>query len=95
MVADERRVAPYHDVEIPLDELEELCRAYHVRELAVFGSVPQDDFLPKSDVDVLVEFEPGARIGLFEYDGLQEELEALLDRTVDLVEKTGLKRLSR
>jgi predicted nucleotidyltransferase len=64
-------------------ELEALCRKYHVRKLALFGSVLRDDFRADSDLDVLVEFEPDARIGL-DFISLQEELSALFGRSVDL-----------
>ena len=82
-------------IDIPWEALAELCRTYHVRELSLFGSVLRDDFHAGSDIDILVEFEPGAPIGLIEYIGLQEELSDLLGRTVDLVSKRGLKRLIR
>jgi predicted nucleotidyltransferase len=84
-----------HGIAISMDQLAALCRRYHVRELALFGSVLRDDFRPDSDIDVLVEFEPGAPIGLLEYVGLQNALADLIGRNVDLVEKAGLKRLIR
>lgn len=80
---------------IPMDELDALCRRYHVRELALFGSVLRDDFREDSDIDVLVEFEEGAPIGLLDYVGLQDDLTELFGRKVDLVSKRGLKRLIR
>lgn len=46
---------------------------------------------PDSDIDVLVEFDPSARIGVLKFESLSEELEALLGRKVDLVTKRGLK----
>lgn len=82
-------------IEIPKEGLAEICRRYHVRELAVFGSVLRDDFREDSDIDILVEFEPGAPIGLLEYSALKHELAGLLQREVDLVEKAGLKRFIR
>lgn len=82
-------------VHIPIDELAELCRRYYVRELALFGSVLRDDFREDSDIDILVEFEPGAPIDLIDYIRLQYELADLIGRPVDLVEKTGLKRFIR
>ena len=63
-------------INIPEAELAEICQRYHVRELALFGSVLRDDFRPDSDIDMLVEFEPGARIGFFELARLQRELAA-------------------
>ena len=71
-------------IAIPRDKLAVFCRRNHVRKLALFGSVLRDDFGPESDVDVLVEFEPGARVGLVKMAGLEIELSALLDRRVDL-----------
>jgi hypothetical protein len=66
-------------------EIERLCRRFGVRRLDVFGSVLRDDFDPlKSDIDLLVEFEPDAPT-LHRYFGLREALEDLLDRPVDLV----------
>jgi predicted nucleotidyltransferase len=64
-------------------ELERLCRRYHARRLSLFGSALQGDFGPESDVDVLVEFEPGHTPGLG-FARLQRELSGLLGREVDL-----------
>ncbi len=82
-------------IRIPEKELAEFCRRNQIRRLALFGSVLREDFKPDSDVDVLVDFEPGARIGLFALIGMQEELAALLKRPVDLVPKRGLKHVIR
>lgn len=85
----------YHGVEIPTGALAELCRRYHVRELSIFGSAVRDDFREDSDIDLLVEFEPGASIGLVDYVRLQHALEDLVGRKVDPVSKRGLKPLIR
>lgn len=77
------------------EQLDELCRRYGVRELAVFGSVTRDDFRDESDVDILVEFHSGVHNGLFAFVRLQRELEDLLGRKVNLVPKAGLKPLIR
>jgi predicted nucleotidyltransferase len=71
------------DIEIPRDRIAELCRRWHVRKLAFFGSVLTEDFGPESDVDVLVEFEPGHVPGL-EFVDVQEELSEILGREVHL-----------
>jgi predicted nucleotidyltransferase len=63
--------------------LDDFCRCHHVRKLALFGSVLRDDFGPESDVDVLVEFEPGHIPGLA-FFGMQAELSEILGRRVDL-----------
>ncbi len=71
--------------------IKELCKRYHVRELALFGSAVREDFSPTSDVDVLVEFEPDAEVGFIALSRMQRELSVILRRRVDLVPKNGLK----
>ncbi len=71
-------------IEIDEDSLGEFCRRHRIRRLAFFGSVLRDDFGPGSDVDVLVEFEPGARVGLIGLARMENELSDLLGRRVDL-----------
>ena len=73
--------------------LEELCRRYRVRSLFLFGSAARGDFDPgRSDVDLLVEFEPLAGDGYADaYFGLREALEALFGRDVDLVTLTAVR----
>ena len=70
-------------VVIPKKELAEFCRRHHIRRLAVFGSVLREDFGPDSDVDVLVEFEPGHVPGLA-FFAMERELCELVGRKVDL-----------
>ena len=74
-------------------EVAELCRRFHVRRLDLFGSATGEAFDPsRSDVDLLVEFEPvGAMKALDQYFGLKEALEALFDRQVDLVVASTVK----
>ena len=81
-------------VEIPRSQIAELCRRYRIRKLALFGSVLRDDFGPDSDVDVLVEFEPGHTPG-FGFIAIQDELSALLGRKVDLNTASSLSRYFR
>jgi len=68
-----------------------VCRRYGVKELSLFGSAVRGEARPESDLDMMVEFEPGARIGLIKFESLVEELESLAGRRVDLVTKRGLK----
>lgn len=82
---------PVQLTKLPISELEALCRRYQVRELSLFGSALRDDFGPESDIDLLVEFEPDARIGFMELGRLEQELEALLGFPIDLVPKSGLR----
>ena len=51
------------NVHVPREELAEFCRRNHIRKLSLYGSVLRDDFRPDSDIDVLVEFEPGHVVG--------------------------------
>lgn len=78
-------------LELPIDRIADVCRRYGVRELAVFGSAARVDLRPESDVDFLVEFIPGTRIGLVKFASLAQELTGVIGRTVDLVTKPGLK----
>ena len=70
-------------IEIPMDRIAEFCQRNHIRRLALYGSVLREDFGPESDVDVLVEFEPGARVGL-SFFTMQDELSDMLGRRVDM-----------
>ena len=72
------------NIQVPNKELAVFCRRHHIRRLAFFGSVLREDFTPGSDVDVLVEFEPGTRIGLIGFAGIENELGRLIGRQVDL-----------
>lgn len=77
-------------VTIPRGDLEAFCRRHGVRKLSLFGSVLTSRFGPDSDVDMLVEFEPGARVGLFELSRMENELSDLVGRRVDLREPEEL-----
>ena len=81
-------------VSVDQERLAEFCRQNGVRRLAVFGSALRDDFGPDSDVDVLIEFEPGRTPGL-RFFWMQEELSRLFDRTVDLHTPASLSRYFR
>jgi predicted nucleotidyltransferase len=73
-----------------------LCRRHHIRRLSLFGSVLRPDFRPDSDVDVLVEFEPGQVPGFLALHEIETELSQLLDeRKVDLVTQRSLNRRVR
>lgn len=70
-------------IQVPHEAIAALCRRHHISRLSFFGSALRDDFGPQSDLDLLVEFEPGHAPGLA-FFGIQEELARLLGRTVDL-----------
>jgi len=80
---------------IPFEELARFCRQYQVRELALFGSLLRQDHRPESDIDLLVSFQPAARVTFLTLARMQRELETLLGRKVDLVPKDGLKPIIR
>ena len=70
-------------ITIDREAIAAFCRRHHVRCLALFGSVLRDDFTPASDVDVLVEFEPGRVPGLA-FFAMEVELSEMIGRKVDL-----------
>ncbi len=83
-------------INIPKDEIAAFCRQHHIRRLALFGSMLREDFGPDSDIDVLVEFEPGHVPGLFGMARLERELSALFGgRKVDLRTPEDLSRYFR
>ncbi|MFP4501876.1 MAG: nucleotidyltransferase family protein [Candidatus Hydrogenedentota bacterium] len=86
---------PYHDIEIPKEWLAEFCRRNHIRRLSLFGSILRGDFGPDSDVDFLVEFEPGKTPSLLTMAGLEIELSEMLGRKVDLRTPGDLSRYFR
>lgn len=65
-------------IQLPSVQVAEFCRRHHIRKLALFGSVLHGDARPNTDLDVLVEFEPGDVPGLFRLAGMELELSALL-----------------
>lgn len=82
---------------VPLDRdlIAAFCQRHHICKLALFGSVLRDDFRPESDVDVLVEFAPGYKVGLIRLAGMELELSDLLGRKVDLRTPADLSRYFR
>ncbi len=75
--------------------VQEFCKKHHVQRMALFGSVLRNDFTPDSDVDVLVSFDPKARVGLIRFSGMEHELSELLGRRVDLNTEQSLSRYFR
>jgi predicted nucleotidyltransferase len=83
-------------IRVDRKELGEFCRHHHISRLSFFGSVLRDDFRPDSDIDVLVEFEPGEEPGLLGLSKLERELSSLMEnRTVDLRTSQDLSRYFR
>src|SRR5438045_6677592 len=79
------------DTRVDGESLADVCRRYGVKELSVFGSTVRGELRPDSDIDIMVEFETGVRVGLLKFESLVDELTALAGRRVDLVTKRGLK----
>jgi hypothetical protein len=85
----------HHRISLPKEIVAEFCKRHHIRKLALFGSVLREDFRADSDVDVLVEFEPGHTVGLLRMAGLEMELSQVLGRKVDLRTPAELSRYFR
>jgi len=84
-----------HGVRFPEERVADFCRRHGVKRLSLFGSILRDDFLPESDVDVLVEFLPGRTPGMIGFGGMILELSALIGRPVDLRTPFDLSRYLR
>lgn len=69
---------------IPTEKVAEFCQRNRIRKLSIFGSALRGDFSPDSDIDVLVELEPDACVGLVRLAGMEIELSEILGRKVDL-----------
>lgn len=78
-------------IAIPKEDIAAFCLRNQIRSLALFGSVLRDDFRADSDIDILVDFESDAVVGMVALGRMQRELSALLARPVDLVPRVGLK----
>ena len=70
-------------ISLPREKIAEFCRQHHIKKLAIFGSVLRPDFRADSDIDVLVEFEPGHIPGLA-FFSMEDELSEIIGRKVDL-----------
>lgn len=82
-------------IAINRERIAEFCRTHHIAKLALFGSVLRDDFRPDSDVDVLVWFDPGQHVTLFDMVGMEEELSEIIGRQVDFRTPEDLSRYFR
>jgi len=82
-------------IAIEREKVAEFCRRRHIRRLSLFGSVLGPDFRPDSDVDVLVEFQPGRVVGLIRLAGIERELSGVIGRKVDIRTPADLSRYFR
>ena len=84
------------NIDVPKSKITDFCRRNHIRRLALFGSALRDDFRPDSDVDVLVEFDPGHVPGFLRLARMERELSGLLGgRRVDMRTPEDLSRYFR
>jgi uncharacterized protein len=83
---------PVAQLPVPNAQIADFSKRWDITELAFFGSVLRDDFSPDSDVDILVSFAPATHIGLIELVTIQEELQEILGRKVDLVTRHSVEQ---
>lgn len=81
-----------HRMTLPMDRIAEFCRRWKIRELAVFGSYLRDDFRPDSDLDFLYSFADGVGWTLFDLVRMDQELEVVIGRPVDLVDRKSIEQ---
>jgi uncharacterized protein len=77
---------------VPHAKIAEFCRRWDITEVALFGSVLRNDFGADSDVDILVTFAPGVRYGFKQLIAMENELEAIFGREVDLLDKQAVEQ---
>lgn len=84
-----------HKIPVPIDyeKIIAFCHRWKIRELFLFGSVLREDFCPESsDIDVLVSFSKDAHWTLFDLVDMEQEIQAIFQRKVDLISRQGLER---
>jgi predicted nucleotidyltransferase len=80
------------NINLPGSQIADFCQRWHIRELALFGSVLRDDFRPDSDLDILVTFAPEANWSLLDHLRMERELATLLNRKIDLFSRQAVER---
>jgi predicted nucleotidyltransferase len=75
---------------VPEEAIAEFCRKWQITELALFGSAARGEIRPDSDIDVMVTFGPETRWSLGDFVDMQEDLQTMFGRDVDLVEKGSI-----
>jgi uncharacterized protein len=81
-----------HDIIARLRENEAALRAQGVAHAALFGSLARGDHRPDSDIDIMIELDPAARVTMFDYVDIREYIEGLFQGPVDVVNRDGLKQ---
>ncbi len=88
MIIEQQQIQKRLGIAIPI--LHEFCQQHKITELSVFGSILREDFNLDSDIDLLVKFDPNARISLMDMIKIENELKTLLNRNIDLVSKKAI-----
>jgi predicted nucleotidyltransferase len=78
-------------IKIPQKKIAEYCQKNQIKRMAFFGSVLREDFSPESDLDILVVFEPTAKVSFITLGKMKRELSKIFNRPIDLVPQDGLK----
>ncbi|MHC1595904.1 MAG: nucleotidyltransferase family protein [Candidatus Syntropharchaeales archaeon] len=79
-------------IDLPKEEIAEFCKKWEIHEFSFFGSVLTDDFRPDSDIDVLVTFEDNTKHTLFDLVHMEDELERVFGREVDLLTRSAVEQ---
>jgi len=79
-------------LELPLAQIEAICKKWQIAEFALFGSVLRSDFRPDSDIDVLITFQPTSQWSLLDFSALIAELEAIFGRKVDVLDRPTVEK---
>jgi len=79
-------------IDLPMEAIVAFCQRWQISELALFGSALRPDFRPDSDIDLLVTYAPQAHRSLDAQIQMQAEIEAILGRRVDLVNRKAVER---
>jgi predicted nucleotidyltransferase len=77
-------------IKLPMEKIVGFCHKWQVTEFALFGSVLRDDFRPNSDIDVMVQFHPGAHPTFLTLDQMEAELQTIFDRDIELITREGI-----
>lgn len=77
-------------IDLPLEKIRAYCKTQPIRRLSVFGSAARNELTAESDIDLLVEYEPEARVSLFDIGGHLMDFQDIVGRKVDLVTPKGL-----
>ena len=88
-------MSEYVCVDLPEDRIREYCATQPIRRLSVFGSAVRNELTPESDIDMLVEYLPDARISYFDMGRHVTDLMEIIGRQVDLCTPNSLSRYFR